>query len=270
MAAVLELTQVQNPSELEIGVFGPAAMNRLWIYTGIAKVTGFGAAANSEDLMSVDIGLNLSLLHQRRFAPGTQITSATAIVGLAAFHGTDSADNCTWAVASIRAEVDAAGTLRLFATVYSQGKIRSAPFGVAGLLGIDDVHYAGVADDRLELIGYQVNVLTSGPTVPMPAMRLRMSKLPKTSLAPGSNTLGAVRLSRKAPRGAVVINLAVDHPNKVRVPRSVRIAAGHTKGTFKIRALRPATATEAAVVRITAAIAGSHTTVRLRITGTLK
>jgi hypothetical protein len=50
----MELTDVKSATELEVGAVGPAANNRLWIYTGIAPgkykigVTARGGAARAD------------------------------------------------------------------------------------------------------------------------------------------------------------------------------------------------------------------------------
>src|SRR5438552_15807330 len=120
--AVFDLTEVANPSELEAGIKGPGAMNRLFIYTGIAKVVAFDGNLDNDFLQTGTVRLNLSLLHGRFFATGgAQVTQAKAVAGLASLHGNDDAINLTWAVSAVRVDVDSGGAVILAADVAAQG-----------------------------------------------------------------------------------------------------------------------------------------------------
>jgi len=253
MLPTFELTQIASPSELEAEVNGPGTMNRLFIYTGIARVVLFEdrLAVFTDVMNQATVRLNLSLLHRRVFAGGAQVTQAQAIAGLAAIHGTSRANDTTWAITTAGAGVDPIGSLLLTVDLAAQGTLTSGSFPEDN-------------SERLQFIGYQVNVLTSAPTVQPRVIRLRAPSFERTTIARDAILEGLVRLTGPAPRGGVVVSLFSNHPDVSVSTRSVKVAEGYTEALFSVRANRtPANVNDG--VEITAAIPGARASTRLKV-----
>lgn len=125
----VNLYNIENPQEMEVGVNGPGDTNRLFIYTGIAvfdfKGTGGGWL---RDTLTFQIG---------RTFTSTQFKKAMATASLASISNKNHAVNAGWAVDKVEAKRAMNGKIELTMN-----------------LAIRDV------DGYLHRVAYEVNVLT--------------------------------------------------------------------------------------------------------------
>jgi len=101
----VNLYQVDNPQEMEVGVNGPKDANRLFIYTGMA-VFDFKGTGGSwlRDSLTFQIGRAFTL---------TQYKQAVATASLASISNKDNAVNAGWAVDRVEAKRASNGKIEL-------------------------------------------------------------------------------------------------------------------------------------------------------------
>ena len=80
MAAEQEITAIESPSELEVGITGPKNADRLFVYAGLARL-GF-SGDDDNHLLNFPIRINLSRVHSgRKFDPIVTLTAPVAFLG---------------------------------------------------------------------------------------------------------------------------------------------------------------------------------------------
>jgi len=99
----------------------PSPFNRLFVFTGTAFIFWPHNPPEQDDLIHERFDVNLSKLHQNRPFPGFA-TQVAASASLGSIHGTDNADEFTWAVDRAFADVSPDELLKLHVDVAMQGK----------------------------------------------------------------------------------------------------------------------------------------------------
>ncbi len=97
----VELNNFTSADELEIAITGPNDANRLFIYSGIVEVARH---SGDETMDRFSAFIDLSTKHNRNFLPSPR-TVAAPVAYLASLHGTDDAEDCTWAIDNVSTDL---------------------------------------------------------------------------------------------------------------------------------------------------------------------
>jgi hypothetical protein len=180
--AIINVARVENPQEVEVVLAGPGPANLLFIYTGIA-IVGYQLPGN-DNMQHLVVNIDLTKFHS-----GRQFNSATTklapVVWLASIHGTDAANNFTWAIESASAMIEKTGNASLIAKCATQGE-----------------------DGSFDRLAYQVNILTT-------SVGVRKVDVDPREVAAGERVVVVIEIDVPAAMPQQRVELKTDHRGAV-------------------------------------------------------
>jgi hypothetical protein len=211
----------ENPTHVEVGLSAPNGANRLFIFTGSARVGIRPTNDNELQERLVQIALDLDIS-----PPLTQLLDSACYAGLAAYSNTEASNNTTYAINSVELMV-----LSVFDP--HAGMMRSLPTlqldvfmeGTAGNTTILNISYQATLQ---VLVGFSLQVSVDVPGIPP-------SFAPTATIRDGDNWLGLITVPSPAPTD-LQVSLTSLNPGVAAAPppaqQPITIPAGQTSATF--------------------------------------